>query len=93
MNGVYKAIASDTNLDKAINMNFDVITEEDLKSITDLLDSPDQSSQAIGLKMLGAYNINDIPLTIRTLLGFRNYLGSLPEWKSVGVRNTLTTIN
>ena len=93
MNGTYKNVATDTDLDKAINTGLDAITEEDLRSITDLLDSPDQSSQAIGLKMLGAYNINDIPLTIRTLLGFRNYLGQLPEWKSVGVKNMLTTIN
>lgn len=92
MDGTYKAIVSDKDLDAAVNKKLDLITEEDLKSITELLDSPDKASQGIGLKMLGAYNINDIPLTIRTLLGFRRYLASCSEWTSVGVKNTLSTI-
>ncbi len=92
MDGTYKAIVSDKDLDIAVNKKLDSITEEDLKSITELLDSPDKASQGIGLKMLDAYNINDIPLTIRTLLGFRRYLGSCSEWTSVGVRNTLNAI-
>ena len=92
MDGTYKAIVLDKELDVAVNKKLDSITEEDLKSITELLDSPDKSSQGIGLKMLGAYNINDVPLTIRTLLGFRRYLSSCSEWTSVGVKNTLNTI-
>ena len=93
MNGTYTSIISDSELDKSVNNGLDQITEDDLRAVTDLLDSPDKSSQGIGLKMLGALNINDIPLTLRTLLGFRPYLANCQEWKGVSLQNTLNSIN
>ena len=93
MNDIYTSITYDSELDKSVNNGLDQITEDDLRAITDLLDSPDKSSQGIGLKMLGALNINDIPLTVRTLLGFRPYLMNCQEWKGVSLQNTLNSIN
>lgn len=92
INGTYKAIVNDKDLDSMINKNFDVLDIEDLTSICDMLDSSDRTTQGLGLKMLCGYNINDVVLTVRTMLGTRPYLSACSEWNSVGVQQVLKTI-
>lgn len=92
LNGTYKNLVMDNEVDKAVNNTFDTITAEDLKGICDMLDSPDQTTQGLGLKMLFGYNIQNTPLTVRTLLGLREKLGYLNEWKGVGVQQVLSSI-
>lgn len=92
LNGTYKNLIMDNEVDKAVNNTFDTITAEDLKGICDMLDSPDQTTQGLGLKMLFGYNVQDTPLTVRTLLGLREKLGNLNEWKGVGVQQVLSSI-
>lgn len=92
LNGTYKNLVMDNEVDKAVNNTFDTITAEDLKGICDMLDSPDQTTQGLGLKMLFGYNIQDTPLTVRTLLGLRDKLSYLSEWKGVGVQQVLSSI-
>lgn len=92
MNGVYKNIVNDKDLDSAINKNFDSLEVEDLTAICDMLDSSDRTTQGLGLKMLCGYNINDVVLTVRTMLGTRPHLSSCSEWTSVGVQQVLKTI-
>lgn len=92
MEDLYSNIVTDDDLDKMINITFDKITHDDLKSITEMLDSTDKSVQALGLKMLCGYNVNDTPVTVKTLLGFRDYLSRLPEWKGVGVQQILKSV-
>lgn len=79
MNGTYKNIVTDKELDGVINKNFDTLGVDDLTSICDMLDSPDKTTQGLGLKMLCGYNINDVVLTVRTILGTRPSLCSCPE--------------
>lgn len=92
MEDLYSNIVTDDDLDKMININFDKLTSDDVKAITDMLDSTDKSVQALGLKMLCGYNINETPVTVKALLGFREHLGKLPEWKGVGVQQILKSI-
>lgn len=93
MNGTYTNLITDEEVDKAINQGFDLITEDDISSICDMLDSPDTSTQGLGLKMLSGYNVQATPLTIRTMLGIRPHLARLSEWKSVGVQQVVNSIN
>lgn len=92
MEDLYSNIITDEDLDKMINVNFDKLTSDDVKAITEMLDSSDKSVQALGLKMLCGYNINETPITVKALLGFREHLGKLPEWKGVGVQQILKSI-
>lgn len=92
INGTYKAIVNDKDLDSMINKNFDALDVEDLTSICDMLDSSDRTTQGLGLKMLCGYNINDVVLTVRTMLGTRSHLSACSEWNSVGVQQVLKTI-
>ena len=92
MNGTYTNLITDEELDHAVNQNFDLITEEDITSICEMLDSPDTSTQGLGLKMLSGYNVQATPLTIRTMLGIRPHLARLSEWKSVGVQQVISSI-
>lgn len=93
MDGTYKKISTDAALDTCLTNTFESMTFETLTSICEMLDSPDKATQGIGLKLLCNYNINDIKITIRTILGLRKYLADLPEWKSVAVQQLLTTIH
>lgn len=92
MNNVYTNIINDETLDKEINQGFESITEEDLNSILDMLDSSDLSTVDIGLKMLCGYNVNELPLTINFILSMRPSLSSTSAWKSVGVKQVLSSI-
>lgn len=92
MNGDYKRIITDKDLDLAINGNFDKLDADTVSSICDMLDSPDKVTKGVGLKILTGYNVQATPLTIRTMLGLRERLGSCPEWKSVGVQQVLSSI-
>ena len=92
MNGDYKKTITDKDLDSAINGNFDKLDADTVSSICDMLDSPDKVTKGVGLKILTGYNVQATPLTIRTMLGLREGLGSCPEWKSVGVQQVLSSI-
>lgn len=93
LDGTYKNLIQDIDLDKAINTTFDTLTAEDLESICTMLDSPDRTTQGLGLKMLTGFNVQDTPLTLRTVLGTRLYLQNNTEWKTVGVQQVLTSID
>ena len=92
MNGDYKKVITDKDLDLAINGTFDKLDIDTLASICDMLDSPDKVTKGVGLKVLTGYNVQATPLTIRTMLGLRESLSSCPEWKSVGVQQVLSSI-
>lgn len=93
LNGTYTSIITDKELDQYINKAMPVLTQDDVKSICELLDSPDNATKGLGLKMLFAYNVNETPLTVRTILGTREYLASLSEWNSVGVKQILRSVD
>ncbi len=94
LDGSFKAIITDEDLDKAISTSLESFTEEDVTAICDLLDSPDKSTKEVGLKMLVGYNVAEIPVTMRLILGARlNDLYSLPAWHSVGVQQVLKSVN
>ena len=93
MNGDYKKVITDKDLDAAINRTFDKLDAETVSSICDMLDSPDKVTKGVGLKILTGYNVQATPLTVRTMLGLREGLSSCSEWKSVGVQQVLTSIN
>lgn len=93
LNGTYKNIVTDNDIDAFINNKQDTLTREDLESITSMLDSTDESSREVGLKMLLGYNVNDVKLTVRILLGTRPYLKYCACWNSVGIKQIRETIN
>lgn len=93
LDGTYKNLIQDVDLDKAINTTFDTLTAEDLESICAMLDSPDRTTQGLGLKMLTGFNVQKTPLTLRTILGTRSHLQNNTEWKTVGVQQVLTSID
>ena len=93
MNGDYKKVITDKDLDTAINGTFDKLDADTVSSICDMLDSPDKVTKGVGLKVLTGYNIQATPLTVRTMLGLREGLASCPEWKGVGVQQVLTSID
>lgn len=93
MNGDYKKIITDKDLDSAINGNFDKLDADTVSSICDMLDSPDKVTKGVGLKVLTGYNVQATPLTVRTMLGLREDLSSCPEWKGVGVQQVLSSID
>ena len=92
MNGDYKKVITDKDLDTAVNGTFDKLDVDSVASICDMLDSPDKVTNGVGLKVLTGYNIQATPLTVRTMLGLRADLSSCPEWKSVGVQQVLSSI-
>ena len=92
MNGDYKKIITDKDLDAAINGNFDKLDADTVSSICDMLDSPDKVTKGVGLKVLTGYNVQATPLTVRTMIGLREGLASCPEWKGVGVQQVLSSI-
>ena len=92
MNGDYKKIITDKDLDAAINGNFDKLDADTVSSICDMLDSPDKVTKGVGLKVLMGYNVQATPLTVRTMIGLREGLASCPEWKGVGVQQVLSSI-
>lgn len=92
MDGTYKNIIFDAELDSAINAKNDTLDPETVKSVCELLDSPDKESKALGLKLLIGFNANATPLTIRTMLSLRPALAELSEWTGVGVKQVLETI-
>ena len=92
MNGDYKKIITDKELDAAINGNFDKLDADTVSSICDMLDSPDKVTKGVGLKVLTGYNVQATPLTVRTMIGLREGLASCPEWKGVGVQQVLSSI-
>lgn len=92
MNGDYKKIITDKDLDAAINGNFDKLDKDTVSSICDMLDSPDKVTKGVGLKVLTGYNVQATPLTVRTMIGLREGLASCPEWKGVGVQQVLSSI-
>lgn len=83
----------DDSLDKIVNGSFESLDEDSLESLIDLLDSPDFSNRGLGLKLLSSYNVNEIPLTMRTIISLRPALKNLPEWKSTGMQQFLKTID
>ena len=92
MNGDYKKIITDKELDSVINGNFDKLDKDTISSICDMLDSPDKVTKGVGLKVLTGYNVQATPLTVRTMIGLREGLASCPEWKGVGVQQVLSSI-
>ena len=92
MNGDYKKVITDKDLDLAINGTFDKLDADTVASICDMLDSPDKTTKGVGLKVLTGYNVQATPLTIRTMLGLREELAACPEWKGVGVQQVLSSI-
>lgn len=92
LNGTYTKLVRDKDVDELVNKNLDTMTADDVKSICDMLDSPDSTTRGVGLKMLCGYNIRETVLTVRTILGTRPNLSSNTEWKSVGVQQVLSTI-
>ena len=93
MNGDYKKIITDEDLDTVINGTFDKLDKDSVASICDMLDSPDKVTRGLGLKILTGYNIQATPLTVRTMLGLRENIASCSEWKGVGVQQVLSSIN
>ena len=93
MNGDYKKIVTDEDLDTVINGTFDKLDKDSVASICDMLDSPDKVTRGLGLKILTGYNIQATPLTVRTMLGLRENIASCSEWKGVGVQQVLSSIN
>ena len=92
MNGDYKKTITDKDLDAAISGTFDKLDVDTVASICDMLDSPDNVTKGVGLKVLTGYNVQATPLTVRTMLGLREGIASCPEWKSVGVQQVLSSI-
>ena len=87
------SFVTDKLLDEKINGTFDVLDEEAVRSICDMLDSPDRTTQGVGLKVLTGYNVQETPLTVRTILGLRENLCGCTEWKGVGVQQVLKSID
>ena len=79
MNGDYKKIITDEDLDTTINGTFDKLDKDSVASICDMLDSPDKVTRGLGLKILTGYNIQATPLTVRTMLGLRENIASCSE--------------
>ena len=79
MNGDYKKIVTDEDLDTVINGTFDKLDKDSVASICDMLDSPDKVTRGLGLKILTGYNIQATPLTVRTMLGLRENIASCSE--------------
>ena len=79
MNGDYKKVITDKDLDTVVNGTFDKLDVDSVASICDMLDSPDKVTNGVGLKVLTGYNIQATPLTVRTMLGLRAGLSSCPE--------------
>lgn len=86
-------IITDKMLDKIINNNFEALTPDTYKSICDMLDSSDETTRGLGLKMLTGFNISKTPNAVRFMLGIReNKVRYLNEWNSVGIEQVKNTI-
>lgn len=79
MDGTYKNLVSDEEVDLMVNSKNDALDAGTLESVCELLDSPDRESMALGLKLLIGFNVNATPLTIRTTLSLRPKLAELSE--------------
>ncbi len=93
LNNKTACIITDKMLDKTINNNFETLTTDTYKSICDMLDSSDETTRGLGLKMLTGFNVSKTPNAVRFMLGIReNKVRYLNEWNSVGVEQIKSTI-
>lgn len=92
LNGAFTNIITDKNLDILISNGLPDLTPDDIKSICELLDSPDNEAKTLGLKLLCGFNVGKYPLTVKTILGARPYLKDLNAFKGVMVENMMATL-
>lgn len=90
----YMLITYDTELDKFVSQGLQQVTNEDLKALTKMMSSTDQSVIGMAIKLLSNYNIQDAPLTIGTLI-INNFskMQYVNEINSVGFKQVLSTLN
>lgn len=89
----YMKIIYDTDLDTFINSNLQSITDEELKSLSSMLQSSDQTTVGMGIKLISSYNIVDAACSIGILISSSwNNISSNSAVKSVGFQQVLKTL-
>lgn len=97
LDGTAKPLIHDDDLNKQICEGMSEITEEEVFSIKDMLESKDESIAGLGLKMLGSYNLNPYKVSLGLIIHRRyRILKRLNEWNCVSfkqVRNSTLNFN
>lgn len=75
----------DMDFNSLIVKTFPSLTDESFETIKTMLNSPDISTQDLGLKTLAATNYTECPLKVNYLLAIHNYT-DLPGWNSILVK-------
>lgn len=89
----YMKIIYDTDLDTFINSNLQSITDEELKSLSSMLRSSDQTTVGMGIKLISSYNIVDAACSIGILISSSwNNISNNSAIKSVGFQQVLKTL-
>lgn len=83
--GTYKKLVFDTQLNPGLEEAQQSFTEEELKNIVEMILSPDIDIISLGLKMLIAYNIAEVPQTMRLLLCLP-HLAQTDAWTSTWLK-------
>ena len=91
MNKEIPATIIDSDLDKIVSKSCDVPSEEDFKSIINMLESPDLEANGLGLRLLANYDITDVYSATKLILALNwNKLKETKEWGSVSVKQLVS---
>lgn len=85
---INKPCVTDVTLNKLIDSKNQVLTADDIDQIKTMLESSDDETQALGLKLLANYNINETRCTVKYLL-----LITSPFWKYNSYKNNVSIKN
>lgn len=92
IDGTAPPIISDKELNDIVCKSMPEITEEEVLSIKDMLESRDASVAGLGLKMLGSYNLDCYKRSLGLIIKRRyRFLKQLNEWNCVSFKQVRTT--
>lgn len=92
IDGAAPQIISDKELNDIVCKSMPEITEDEVLSIKDMLESKDDTIAGLGLKMLGSYNLDCYKRSLGLIIKRRyRFLKQLNEWNCVSFKQVRTT--
>lgn len=90
---INKQCITDATLNKLIDSKNQILTTDDIDQIKTMLESSDEETQALGLKILANYNIDETRCTVKYLLSITSNFWKYNSYKNnVSIKNMLVNL-
>ena len=90
---INKQCITDATLNKLIDSKNQVLTTDDIDQIKTMLESSDEETQALGLKLLANYNIDETRCAVKYLLSITSNFWKYNSYKNnVSIKNMLNNL-